>query len=122
MKRKIIFYGNYFLDFYTRQDHKTREKIDFVLDLIRYVERVPIKFLKYMEGTDGLYEVRVMTQRKKIRIFSFFDEGNLIILINCFDKKTNKTPKNELDLGKKLKEEYFVGKSKGKEDEKNNHI
>jgi len=110
MKRKIIFYGDYFLDFYSKQGPKTKEKIDFVLDLIRNVERVPIKFLKYLEGTDGLYEVRVLTNKKSIRIFSFFDEGNLIILINCFIKKTDRTPKNELEMGIRLKEEYFSEK------------
>lgn len=94
MKRKILFFGDYFLDFYSKQDLKTKEKIDFVLDLIRNVERVPIKFLKYLEGTDGLYEVRVLTNKSNIRIFSFFDEGNLVILINGFIKKTDRTPKN----------------------------
>ena len=114
MKRKILFFGDYFLDFYSKQDLKVKEKIDFVLDLIRNVERVSIKFLKYLEGTDGLYEVRVLTNKSNIRIFCFFDEGNLIILINGFIKKNNKTPKNELELGIRLKEEYFTEKSERK--------
>ena len=111
MKRKVLFFGDYFIDFYNKQDLKTKEKIDFVLDLIKNVERVPIKFFKYLEGTDGLYEIRVLTHKVNIRIFSFFDEGNLIILINGFIKKTNKTPKNELELGIKLKAEYFLEKA-----------
>ncbi len=111
MKREILFFGDYFLDFYSQQNLKTKEKIDFVLDLIRNVERVPIKFLKYLEGTDSLYEIRVLTNKSNIRIFSFFDEGNLVILLNGFVKKTNKTPKNELELGVKLKEEYFLAKA-----------
>ena len=114
MKRKILFFGDYFLDFYSKQDLKTKEKIDFVLDLIRNVERVPIKFLKYLEGTYGLYEVRVLTHKSNIRIFSFFDEGNLVILINGFIKKTDKTPKNKLELGIRLKDEYFSEKSERK--------
>ncbi len=56
MKRKVLFFGDYFLEFYLKQDPKTKEKIDFVLDLIRNVERVPIKFLKHLEGTDALYD------------------------------------------------------------------
>ncbi|MEW6703188.1 MAG: type II toxin-antitoxin system RelE/ParE family toxin [Bacteroidota bacterium] len=111
VKRKILFFGDYFLDFYSQQVLKTKEKIDFVLDLIRNVERVPIKFLKYLEGTDSLYEIRVLTHKSNIRIFSFFDEGNLVILLNGFVKKTNKTPKNELELGVKLKKEYFLAKA-----------
>jgi len=112
VKRKILFYDNYFIDFYSKQDNKTKKKIDFVLDLIKNVERVPIKFLKFLEGTDGLYEVRVNVSSKNIRILCFFDEGNLIILLNCFLKKTNKTPKQELEKGIKLKAEYFIGKIK----------
>jgi len=110
MIRKVLFSGNYFLDFYSKQDLKTKEKIDFVIDLVRNVEKVPIKFLRYLEGTDGLYELKVTTHKSSIRIFSFFDKGNLVILINCFNKKTDKTPKNELALGRKLKEEYFSEK------------
>ncbi|MCL5027460.1 MAG: type II toxin-antitoxin system RelE/ParE family toxin [Bacteroidetes bacterium] len=114
MKRKILFYNNYFLDFYSQQDDKTKEKIDFVLDLIRNIERVPSKFLKYLEGTDGLFEIRVITSQKSIRIFCFFDEGKLIILLNCFVKKTNKTPKKEIEQGMKLKEDYYKEKMKRK--------
>lgn len=110
MQRKILFYGDYFLDFYSEQDLKTRAKIDFVLDLIRNLEKIPLKFLKYLEGTDGLYEVRVLTHKNNLRIFSFFDEGNLVILVNGFSKKKQKTPKNELELGLKLKDEYFLEK------------
>jgi len=114
MKRDVVFFGDYFLEFYHKQEQKTREKIDFVLDLISNIERVPIKFLKYLEGTDSLYEIRVIASRKSIRIFCFFDEGRLIILINSFIKKTDKTPKNELELAIKLREEYFLKKVKKK--------
>lgn len=114
MERNIIFFGDYFSDFYSKQDKKTKEKIDFVLDLIRNIERVPVKFLKFLEGTDGLFEVRVITVQKSFRIFCFFDEGNLVILINGFVKKTDKTPRRELELGIKLKNEYFFEKYKRK--------
>ncbi len=114
MKRKIIFYGNYFLEFYSKQDEKTKNKIDFVLDLIRNIDKVPIKFLKYLESTDGLYEIRVRTGNKNIRILCFFDEDRLIILINSFIKKTAKTPKSELEEGRKLRTEYFAEKLKRK--------
>ncbi|NOX18913.1 MAG: type II toxin-antitoxin system RelE/ParE family toxin [Chlorobi bacterium] len=114
MKRKIIFYGDFFIDFYSLQEQKIREKIDFVLDLIRSVEIVPIKFLKYLKGTDNLYEIRVSTHKNNLRIFCFFDEGNLIVLINGFSKKSRKTPRKELNMAKKLKEEYFLEKKKRK--------
>lgn len=74
------------------------------------MDRVPIKFLKYLDSTDGLYEIKVSTILKRIRIFCFFDKNRLIILINCFVKKTQKTPKNDLNLAIKLKKKYFVTK------------
>ena len=69
--------------------------------------------MKYLEGTESLYEIRVSTTFKQIRIFCFFDEGQLVVLTNCFVKKTQKTPKKELELAKKLKKEYFETKKKG---------
>ncbi|MBU4446361.1 type II toxin-antitoxin system RelE/ParE family toxin [bacterium] len=110
MERKIIFYGKYFFRFYEKQDVKTKRKIDFVIDIIRNVERVPIKFLKFLEGTYGIYEIRVLISLKSIGIFCFFDEGQLVILINCYIKKTRKIPKKELELAKKLKQQYYEGK------------
>jgi len=109
--RTIKLYGNYFADFYSEQPDKVKDKIDYVLDMVRFVERVPEKFLKHLTGTDGLYEVRVSTAFKNIRVFCFFDEGQLVVLTNCFIKKTQKTPKKELDLAHKLKQEYFKTKN-----------
>jgi len=113
MLRRIVFYGDYFLDFYSQQDEATQTKIDFVLEIIRTIERVPLKFFKYLEGTDGLYEIRVRSENKQIRIISFFDEENLVIVINSFVKKSMKTPKKEIDLAERLKKEYFTKNSKG---------
>ena len=113
MKRKILFYGKYFFAFYEKQERKVKNKIDYVIDIIRNVDKVPIKFLKYFKGTDNLYEVRILTSLKQIRIFCFFDEGKVIILANCFVKKSKKTPKKDLELAVKLKKEYFDNKQKG---------
>jgi len=110
MERKIGIFGNYFEDFYVEQDQKVRDKIDYVLDIIKHLKHVPIKFLKHIESTDELYEIRVLTTFKNIRIFCFFDQGNLIILTNCIEKKSQKTPKEALDLAIKLKQEYFKTK------------
>lgn len=113
MERKITFFGDYFSRFYEKQNIKTRDKIDYVIDIIRFIERVPIQFLKYLEGTDSLYEIRISTTFKQIRIFCFFDEGQVVVLTNCFVKKTQKTPKKELELAIKLKKDYFRTKKKG---------
>ena len=112
MVREVIFWGDYFDIFYGQQDQKARRKIDYVLWLISNTVRVPEKFLKHLEDSNGLYEIRVSTTFKEIRILSFFDEEKLIVIVNCFVKKSQKTPKKELVLGQKLKQEYFNLKNK----------
>ena len=111
-ERQLIFYKSFFPEFYIQQKAKVQEKIDFVFKLLKTVDRVPEKFLKHMTGTDGLYEIRVDCESNIFRIFCCFDEGNLIILFNAFQKKAQKTPKQELDLAIKLKKEYFSQKEK----------
>lgn len=110
MIRKIIAYKNYFIEFYNSQENKVQEKIEYVLDFVRFEKQVPKKFFKALENTDGIYEVRVITTFKSIRILCFFDDGNLIVLTNCFVKKTQKTPKKEIKLAEKLKKEYLIKK------------
>jgi phage-related protein len=112
MIRKIEFYKDYFIDFYSKQNEKVQEKIEYVFNLIKQVERVPEKFLKHLSSTDGLYEIRIEYQSNIFRIFCFFDKGKLVILLNGFQKKTKKTPKNELEIAKRLKTEYFNEKEK----------
>jgi phage-related protein len=82
--------------------------------LIANVERVPDKFLKHLSGTDGLYEVRVKSGSNIFRIFCFFDEGKLVVLLHGFNKKTDKIPARELERASKLKKEYFADQAKRK--------
>ena len=114
MTREIIFFGDNVIDFYKSQDSKVQLKIEYVLDMVRFERQVPIKFFKKLESTDGIYEVRVITSQKSIRILCFHDEGTLVILTNAFVKKTQKTPKNEIKIAENLKIEYL----KQKENEK----
>jgi len=107
MVREIIFYEDHFIEFYQSQNDKVKSKIQYVLELIKQVERVPEKFLKHLEGTDGLFEVRVEYQSTIYRIFCCFDEGKLVVLFNGFQKKTQKTPKQELEKADRLMKEYF---------------
>lgn len=107
MPRQIIFHGEYFLDFYKELDSKVKTKIQYVLELIKQVERVPVKFLAPMSGYEGLYEVRIEYQSNIYRIFCCFDEGKLVVLFNGFQKKTQKAPKEEIEKAMRLKNEYF---------------
>ena len=107
MNREIIFHENHFIEFYQQQDEKVKEKIKYVRELIKQVEKVPEKFLKHLTGTNGLYEIRIEYQSSIYRIFCCFDKGNLVVLFNGFQKKTQKTPKTESEKAKKLMAEYF---------------
>ncbi|SDN03811.1 Phage derived protein Gp49-like [Daejeonella rubra] len=111
-ERQIIFYKHYFQDFYLEQSEKVQEKIEFVFKIVKTVQNVPKKFLEHMTGTDGLYEIRIEYEGNIYRIFCCFDKGNLVLLFNGFQKKTRKTPKKEIDLAQKLKDEYFNAKKK----------
>lgn len=111
-ERKIIFYKHYFPDFYVGQTEKVQEKIEYVFKIIRSVQNVPKKFLEHLTGTDGLFEIRIEYESNIYRIFCCFDKGNLVVLFNCFQKKTQKTPKKEITFTEKLKEEYFNSKKK----------
>jgi len=110
--RKIIFHGNYFTEFYLGLPDKVQEKIEFVFKIIRTVQNVPRKFLDHLTGTDGLYEIRIEFESNIYRIFCCFDKGKLVVLFNGFQKKTQKTPKKEINLALRLKDEYFNSKKK----------
>jgi len=112
MIREIRFYRNYFLDFFSEQNEAVQEKLEFVLDLVRRIEIVPTKFLKKIESSKGLFEIRVKVKSDIFRIFCFFDEGKLVILLNGFQKKSQKLPKKEIQKAEKLKSEYFNQKGK----------
>jgi len=104
--RTIFFYKDYFDDFYQKQRAKVKNKILWTLKVIETLPLVPELYLKHIEGTDGLYEVRIQHGSDIFRIFSFFDQGQLIVLINGFQKKTEKTPKSEIEKALKIKAEY----------------
>jgi phage-related protein len=110
VKRNIKTYGNYFLKFYSGIDKVLQDKIDYVFELIKSFDVIPKRFFQHLEGAEGLFEIRIEYAINIYRIFCFFDEGNHVILINAFQKKTQKTPKQELELAKKLKKQYFIDK------------
>ena len=91
---------------------EARKKINWTLQLIATLDRVPEKYFKHITGSTGLFEIRVEVGSDIFRIFCFFDKGQLVILVNGFQKKTQKTPKNEIELAERLKKQYFDEKGK----------
>ena len=109
-KREIRFYRHYFNEFFVAQTDKVRRKIAQTLVWIQTVDRLPVSILKSIEGKKGLYEIRVEYAGNIYRVFCCFDEGSLVILFNGFQKKTQKTPTNEIDKAERLMKEYFNNK------------
>ena len=120
MPRQLKTYGNYFLDFYNTLSDDVQEKIDWVFEIIKVADKIPKKFFEHLTGTEGIFEIRVEYQGNIYRILCFFDKGNLVILINSFQKKTQKTPPREIELAEKLKKQYFIDKKIDNETEGNN--
>jgi phage-related protein len=104
--RKIVFFKSYFQDFFNKQSKKVKAKIVWTFDLVEDLQSVPTTYLKHIENTDGLYEIRVQLGNNIFRIFCFFDQRQLIVLANGFQKKTQKTPKQEIELALTLKADY----------------
>ena len=109
--RQVVAYKNYFEDFLKKQNRKVQDKIYKILEVIETLEYVPERYLKHLKGTDGLYEARIQLGSNIWRVFCFFDRGKLVILLNGFQKKTQKTPKKEIDKAIKLKKQYYDEKS-----------
>jgi phage-related protein len=106
-QRKIFFYKEYFSEFYRELPAVAQKKVDYVIGLVASLPIVPESFFKHIEGANGLYEMRVAVGSNSYRIFCFFDEGHLVVVGNGFQKKTRKTPKNELERAIRIKKQYF---------------
>ena len=110
--RNIFYYKSYYLDFYSTLNREVKKKFNWTLQLISEIDRVPEKYFSHITGSSGLFEIRVEVGSNIYRVFSFFDEGKLVVLVNGFVKKTKKTPKSEINLAEKLKKQYFDEKEK----------
>ena len=106
--RKILTYGGYFEAFLATLNNKEREKIDYGLNLLKHENRIPSKFVKHI--CDGLYELRTGFNGNIYRVFFIFDDGNIVVLFNGFQKKTQKTPKNEIEKALQIKKDYYAQK------------
>ena len=114
-KRELIYFREYFWDFFNEQAEKTKDKIDYVLFLVTVADQIPKKFFETMTGYDGLFAIRIEFESNIYRIFCCFDKGNLVVLFNGFQKKSQKTPKKEIEKAMRIMKEYFEYKKKGNE-------
>ena len=108
--RGLKVYGNHFWEFYNKQTIKIQERLLWTIRIVRDIQLVPEKYLKHIDN--GIYEIRISSGKNIYRIFCFFDEGQLVVLLNVFQKKTQKTPQQEIEKAKKLKKQYYEDKKK----------
>lgn len=111
MRRKIIAYKHYYEDFFNSLDEGTQEKVLYGMLMLKKLDRLPVKYVKAIR--DGLYELRILWQGNIYRIFFCFDKGNIVVLFQGFQKKTQKTPEKEIEKALKLKKEYEREKRDG---------
>jgi phage-related protein len=104
--RTVVFYKEYFREFFIHQKENVQRKIIRAIEIVETLDRIPKVYLKHIEGTNGLYEIRVKQGGDIYRVFCFFDEGRLVILANGFQKKSQKTPANEIQRALRIKKEY----------------
>jgi len=108
MKRKITTYGGYFERFIEKLSPKELAKLDYIISLLETSNRMPVKFIRYIR--DGLFELRMEYEGNNYRVFFIFDRNCMVIIFNGFQKKTEKTPENEINIAMKIKEAYYADK------------
>lgn len=108
--RTVILFKRYFDEFFDEQPPKVQEKLYWSIKILRTVEDIPRNHLKSLAGTNGLMEMRTQFGGNIYRVFCFFDEGKIVVLMNGFQKRTEKTPQNEIDRALRTREEYYAEK------------
>ena len=101
-------------DFLDQLTSKQAQKVAWVLQLVEELDVVPVTYFKKLVNTDNIWEVRVQIGNDILRLLGFLDDGNLVVLTNGFQKKTQKTPKLEIDIAESRKRDYFQRKREAK--------
>ncbi|MFC1762674.1 type II toxin-antitoxin system RelE/ParE family toxin [Planctomycetota bacterium] len=86
------------------------QKVVWVLSLIEELDIVPVKYFKKLVNTDELWEVRVRVGRDTFRLLAFFDGPKVVVLAHGFQKKTQKTPRQFIDIAEARKKDYIQRK------------
>lgn len=110
--REVIFYEDYFNRFYHEQNIRVRKKINWLIELVVTQQKISSNYLKSISNAKGLFELRIMLGTNCWRIFCFFDEGNIVVLLNGFVKKDQKTPMREIEKAKLLMCKYYEKRKK----------
>ncbi len=106
--KSVRYYITRIISFYRALDNGAQRKMDYVLAMLKIEDWISEKFVKFVR--DGIYEIRVSHKSNIYRAFFIFDSGNIVMLFNGFQKKTQKTPNREIEKAIQIKNEYYAGK------------
>ena len=109
-KKRIVAFRHYYQEFMKRLNDIEQAKIRRALLLLETEDRIPYHYIKYIR--DGIYELRVSCMNVEFRIMHIYDGNTIVVLLNCFCKKTQKTPQKEIEKAIRLKKEYYENKAK----------
>ena len=112
MRRRIKLFGNYFMEFYQSLSAKEARKVDYILSQLETESRFASRFVKHIKEHGNLYELRMEYESNIYRVFFIFDDGNIVVLFHGFQKKTQKTPKNEIEKALRIRKEYYEYKER----------
>ena len=97
-------------EFLDSLESKQAQKVAWVLQLVEEFDVVPAQYFKKLDGSEGIWEVRVRAGKNIFRILGFLDGNELVILNHAFQKKTQKIPLKDIRVAEKRKREYFARK------------
>ncbi|MDE6515147.1 MAG: type II toxin-antitoxin system RelE/ParE family toxin [Bacteroidales bacterium] len=109
---RIVVYKRYYDKFIQKLSEAERRKLQDVLFVFRAAKPIPPQCIKYLRNE--IYEFRVTSMGNALRLFFFYDGAKIVVLLNGFRKKSQKTPKREIEQAIKLKEAYYAEKEKGR--------
>jgi phage-related protein len=109
-QRQLYFFKDYFKSFYVDQEDKVKKKILWTFRVIEELDQIPETYFKFIKNSSGIYEIRVQVGNNIFRVFCFFDIDNLVVVGHGFQKKTQKTPKSEIERAEQIKKEYYDDK------------
>jgi len=97
-------------EFLNSLSSKHAQKVAWVLELVERLDQIPVQYFKKLKSTDDIWEVRARIGSNSFRLLGFIDNDEFVILTNGFAKKSQKTPKKEINLAERRKADYLSRK------------
>lgn len=94
-------------DFLDALPRKVAQKVTWVLRLLEDLDVIPVTYFKKLTGGDGIWECRIQFGSNAYRLFCFFANGDIVVLTHGLIKKTQKTPKSEIEKAEAYRKDYL---------------